>query len=552
MLLVVGNPAALTSSDTWLQSRLTAAGWSVSVGDDDVVTSGSASGKQLVVLSESVTPAGIGTKFTAVPVPLISAEPFLYDELGMTGTGTNQGGTSGSTETLLTVTPAGVQSGLGGGLSAGNTTIASSGVDLSWGRPAVTATIAATIAGDATKATLFGYPTGTAMVTGTAPAARVGWTHYTGSAAPLNGTAVALFNAALAWAAPTSAMTTVTYVRDVTDRIIARKVNGTLTACYSYTGGGDTADQTLAPAGATCSATVMETVRGLPGGASLTSRGSATTDVWSLSNIHGDTLATVNGGGVKQGATLTYTPDGQALGALADNSAGAFDNDWLGTHQRPLEHQNNLQPTIEMGARPYNPTLGRFLEIDPIEGGNDNDYNYVTDPINQFDLDGRCGLGNPFKKCGRNHRGGTNLLSGFRDKGMKPIGRRAWTNGLGEHWRGGVQVLAAVGAAACLIGSGGTATALCAAGYVAVAADLGRSYHDNVWRRQQAGRKPCWGNFGLDFALAGVGLGASTGLGIVTKAGARSSPEMTGFFRSVSAAQAGTLSSASSAASQSC
>ena len=42
-----------------------------------------------------------------------------------------------------------------------------------------------------------------------------------------------------------------------------------------------------------------------------------------------------------------------------------------------------------MGARPYNPTLGRFLEVDPIDGGSCNDYDYTcADPVNQFDLSG--------------------------------------------------------------------------------------------------------------------------------------------------------------------
>lgn len=44
-----------------------------------------------------------------------------------------------------------------------------------------------------------------------------------------------------------------------------------------------------------------------------------------------------------------------------------------------------------MGARPYDPSLGRFLAVDPVEGGSLNNYDYAAqDPVNKFDLNGMC------------------------------------------------------------------------------------------------------------------------------------------------------------------
>jgi RHS repeat-associated protein len=177
--------------------------------------------------------------------------------------------------------------------------------------------------------------------------------------------------------------TTVTYKRDATDRIVERKLNGTVVARYGSTGSGDISDFTTDANNA-----LVEVTFPLPGGAMLTTR--AAGNVWSYPNVHGDVVATTNQAGAKQGSTTKYDPYGNLVsGALPDNSTGNLDYGWLGQHQRPLEHETALQPIIEMGARQYSPLLGRFLEVDPIEGGSANDYDYTNaNPISGKDLTG--------------------------------------------------------------------------------------------------------------------------------------------------------------------
>jgi len=45
-----------------------------------------------------------------------------------------------------------------------------------------------------------------------------------------------------------------------------------------------------------------------------------------------------------------------------------------------------------MGARVYIPAIGRFLQVDPEQGGTPNAYVYPPDPVNDFDLTGSFGL----------------------------------------------------------------------------------------------------------------------------------------------------------------
>lgn len=189
----------------------------------------------------------------------------------------------------------------------------------------------------------------------------------------------------------------VEYTRDATDRIIRRvaKENGSTISDerHVYTGSSSSPAAIL-----DASDTVIAKYISLPGNVNVkfnpqsTSAGAVT---YSLSNIHGDTMATVDADGAVTGTYITG-PFGEKLQQTAPaNATDGTTYNYVGHHRKITEStlSTNL---IQMGARVYIPELGRFLQVDPVEGGTLNNYVYAMDPVNQWDLNGRFVMALPF------------------------------------------------------------------------------------------------------------------------------------------------------------
>ena len=194
VLMVVGNPASLSTGDTAVRDRLESMGYSVTVVDDNTTTAAEAAGTSFVLMSSTINSNVLGATFRDVAQPVWVAKPWSLDDMLMTGTasGVDYGTLSSATIAITDATHP-----LAAGRS-GTITVTTGSRTMSYGVPGGDGTVVATAGG---QPTTFVYAAGDTLVGGTT-AAGCRLTSSVFQSAPANFTADgwALFDAAADYA----------------------------------------------------------------------------------------------------------------------------------------------------------------------------------------------------------------------------------------------------------------------------------------------------------------------------------------------------------------
>ena len=195
MAFVVGNAGDPTAGDRLMAARLREQGLEVRLVDHGQPAQ-ALTGASLILVSASCISTNIGALFRDTPVPVVSLEAFILDDMGFVGPeksvdlDEDQG-------TEVTVTNPGHE--LGAGLT-GTFPVATATANLAWGRPAPGAVVIATIPGNAAKVAVHAYDRMGAMIGLQAPARRVAFFATDVLAETLTAEGWRLFDAAIAWA----------------------------------------------------------------------------------------------------------------------------------------------------------------------------------------------------------------------------------------------------------------------------------------------------------------------------------------------------------------
>ncbi|KVC80142.1 hypothetical protein WI76_13580 [Burkholderia ubonensis] len=197
MLVQLGGPNLKV--DERVGAHLETRGYAVRFVDQ-AATPDAARDADLVIISSTVSSKSVAAGWRTLDKPLVTWENDLLDDLAMTGKrhDVDFGETGKERYVWLVNAPHPIAA----GLPAGATNVYGKQAPMSWGRPGLGASIIATVYGQPDKAVIFAYEKGATMdYEALAPARRVMFFLDNDTFVNLSPAGLALFDAALDWAA---------------------------------------------------------------------------------------------------------------------------------------------------------------------------------------------------------------------------------------------------------------------------------------------------------------------------------------------------------------
>lgn len=172
-VLLVSKSAGPDPDDIEIRDELVAAGHTVTVIDDNNLTSTSGNGHDVVVVSDTTSTSQVTNKLESAAVPVVFLKPWVFDDNELTGSCSSSCGSSGSSTALVNIVDDSHP--IAAGFSNGSVTVLTSAQTLNFGKPGTGATVIANQVADSTKASIFAYDAGASMDGGfVAPERRVG------------------------------------------------------------------------------------------------------------------------------------------------------------------------------------------------------------------------------------------------------------------------------------------------------------------------------------------------------------------------------------------
>ncbi len=198
IVMVVQQNSPNVATDQRIAAHLDARGYAVQLVDQDYRPE-LARDASLIVISSTVSSKDVLRGWRTLPVPLVTWENDLLDDLGMSGK--RHDFDFGETEKERYLWLVNAPHPIAAGLPAGVVNVYGKQAAMSWGRPGLGASIIASVYGQPEKAAIFAYETGATMDYETlAPARRVMFFMSNDSFANLSQSGQQLFDAAIDWA----------------------------------------------------------------------------------------------------------------------------------------------------------------------------------------------------------------------------------------------------------------------------------------------------------------------------------------------------------------